>query len=82
MSNFYYDDLKDKYPNKFELIIATAKRSRDMPIAITRAEGKIIKKRTTAAIEDIRVGNVTTDELKERSILQYQQEKSDKDNDK
>jgi DNA-directed RNA polymerase omega subunit len=82
MSNFYYDDLKDKYPNKFELIIAAAKRSRDMPIAITRAEGKIIKKRTTAAIEDIRVGNVTTDELKERSISQYQQKKSDKDNDK
>jgi hypothetical protein len=49
-----------------------------MPTAITRAEGKIIKKRTTAAIEDIRVGNVTTDELKERSISQYQKEHKDK----
>jgi len=78
MSNFYYDDLKDKYPNKFELIVAAAKRSRDMPMAITRAEGKIIKKRTTAAIEDIKVGNVTVNELKERSILQYQKEHIDK----
>lgn len=78
MSNFYYDDLKDKYPNKFELIVAAAKRSRDMPTAITRTEGKIIKKRTTAAIEDIKVGNITPDELKERSILQYQKERIDK----
>ena len=78
MSNFYYDDLKDKYLNKFELIVAAAKRSRDMPTAITRTEGKVIKKRTTAAIEDIKVGNVTVNELKERSILQYQKEHIDK----
>ena len=75
MSNFYYDDLKDKYPNKFELIVAAAKRSRDMPTAITRAEGKTITKRTIAAIEDIRVGNVTPDELYDRSVSQYQKEK-------
>lgn len=64
------DDVKSK--NKFEFIVAAAKRARELPSPITRQEGKTFQKRTTRSIEEIDKGKVEVNNLIEKVVDSYE----------
>lgn len=73
--DIYFNDLKDKVDNKFELVVLAARRAREMSQPINRNEGLRFKKRTTRSLNEIFDNNKSDIEgIKERLINQYQKE--------
>lgn len=64
------DDVKSK--NKFEFIVAAARRARELPSPITRKEGKNLQKRTTRSIEEIDKGKIEVNNLIEKVVDSYE----------
>ena len=69
---YYMDNDEVKSKNKFEFIVAAAKRARELPVPITRQEGKTFQKRTTRSIEEIDKGKVEVNNLVEKIVDSFE----------